>query len=587
MTKTKNTKRALLSSVLALVVCIAMLVGSTFAWFTDNATTSGNTIISGKLDVALEMEENGAWVNAEGKTLKWITEDQVSNVLWEPGCTYKLPKLRVVNKGNLALKYTVAITGLTGDVKLLEAIDFTGIPVEDEYVNLLPEEEKVFQIEGHMKEDAGNEYMDLELTGITITVNATQLNYENDSYGPDYDKLILSDALKLPATSAPVTLKTKDNAPVQVELPADVVDTLKDEGITEVSLVHTAMKQDTVNGQPAVTFDKVDLVDQNGNIIALEDINQDSFTVTLLTSNFNANDDVAVFHDGLFMASAQVSANGTISYSATHFCEVNVVSANGYTPVADGVWEDNGNYAILSADGLAWLEAQSDAAFSGKTVKLIADIDCTGKNIKPIRFWDPERPTTFDGQGFTVKNLTIDNSGAGNQALINGTVNIKNLNVDGAKINGYGYVAVIAGTVYGNIDNCTVKNAEVTGGYWQVGVIAAQYNSGSITNCTVEGCKVTGPSAVGLFAGIFNENSGTRKFENCKAINCEIVQNYGFGGDYDLMYGVITGCVNTNGATVHFNNCTIDNVILKGAASTTLYGVVSDSNTVYIDGVKQ
>ena len=189
MTNTKNTKRALLSSVLALVVCIAMLVGSTFAWFTDNATTSGNTIVSGKLDVALEMEENGAWVNAEGKTLKWITEDQVANVLWEPGCTYKLPKLRVVNNGNLALKYKVVISGLEGDTKLLDAIDFTGIPTENEYVELKNKGDNVeFQIEGHMKEEAGNEYMDLELSGISITVYATQLNYENDSYGPNYDE---------------------------------------------------------------------------------------------------------------------------------------------------------------------------------------------------------------------------------------------------------------------------------------------------------------------------------------------------------------------------------------------------------------
>lgn len=39
-----STKKALIASVLSLVLCVSMLVGSTFAWFTDTATTSVNTI---------------------------------------------------------------------------------------------------------------------------------------------------------------------------------------------------------------------------------------------------------------------------------------------------------------------------------------------------------------------------------------------------------------------------------------------------------------------------------------------------------------------------------------------------------------
>ena len=193
MTNTKSTKRAFLSSVLALVVCIAMLVGSTFAWFTDSASTSGNTIVSGNLDVALEKnigtETEPNWVSAEGETLKWVTTDSVENVLWEPGCTYQLPKLRIKNNGNLALKYKVIITGITGDAELLEVIKFTGLPQgQEEYVSLLPGNSNEFLIEGHMDEEAGNKYMNKTIDNISITVYATQLNYENDSYGPDYDK---------------------------------------------------------------------------------------------------------------------------------------------------------------------------------------------------------------------------------------------------------------------------------------------------------------------------------------------------------------------------------------------------------------
>lgn len=86
----KTTRRSLLSSVFALVLCVAMLVGATFSWFTDTATTGVNKIVSGKLDVALEMKNSeDKWVNAEGKTLDFVKAEGAENekILWEPGCT--------------------------------------------------------------------------------------------------------------------------------------------------------------------------------------------------------------------------------------------------------------------------------------------------------------------------------------------------------------------------------------------------------------------------------------------------------------------------------------------------------------------
>lgn len=187
MIKSKTTKRALLASALALFVCVSMLIGSTFAWFTDTASVSGNKIQSGKLDVTLEMkDENGNWVDAEGETLKWITEDDVENVLWEPGCTYKLPELKVENEGNLALKYEVLVTGIVGDAKLLEVITFEGIPTGK--AHLKPGEYNTFIIEGHMDETAGNDYQDLTIDNISIAINATQDTVEKDSYDDQYDK---------------------------------------------------------------------------------------------------------------------------------------------------------------------------------------------------------------------------------------------------------------------------------------------------------------------------------------------------------------------------------------------------------------
>ncbi len=191
MTSTTTTKRALLFSTLSLLVCVAMLIGTTFAWFTDTASTTVNSIQSGTLDVDLEMLDNGDWVTADGKTLNFKKAEGAEGepVLWEPGCTYELPKLRIVNKGNLALKYKLIITGITGDAQLLEAIDFT-------YGDLDPDAEGMLEanqtspeltITGHMREDAGNEFQGLSIDSIAVTVIATQAAEEFDSFGNNYD----------------------------------------------------------------------------------------------------------------------------------------------------------------------------------------------------------------------------------------------------------------------------------------------------------------------------------------------------------------------------------------------------------------
>ena len=192
MTNRKSTKRALLGSVMAMVLCLAMLVGATFAWFTDTASTGVNKIQAGKLDVALEMKDaSGNWVSAEGKTLDFVKAADAKGeaILWEPGCTYTLPELRVVNNGNLALKYMIKITGIKGDAKLNEAIEWTiGDVAMGAEQHLKAGESNTFTIKGHMKESAGNEYMDLTISGISITVYATQDTVESDSFTNQYDK---------------------------------------------------------------------------------------------------------------------------------------------------------------------------------------------------------------------------------------------------------------------------------------------------------------------------------------------------------------------------------------------------------------
>ena len=83
MNNKKSTKRTLLTSVLSLVLCMAMLIGTTFAWFTDSVTSGNNIIKSGNLDIELEYynEDTKEWKTVEGAS------DIFTSNLWEPGHT--------------------------------------------------------------------------------------------------------------------------------------------------------------------------------------------------------------------------------------------------------------------------------------------------------------------------------------------------------------------------------------------------------------------------------------------------------------------------------------------------------------------
>ena len=202
MTNSKSTKRALLSSAFAILICVAMLVGTTFAWFTDTASTGVNKIQAGNLDIELQMKDNdGKWVNAEGKILPFLVEGKIpadgTQILWEPGCTYYVPEVRVLNKGNLAVKfeYIPEALGVTGKLaEVLELVFKTPVDANGEEVNIEPEILKpgeaspAWSFGYHMLESAGNEYQNATATGICVTVVATQATYEKDSIDDQYDK---------------------------------------------------------------------------------------------------------------------------------------------------------------------------------------------------------------------------------------------------------------------------------------------------------------------------------------------------------------------------------------------------------------
>lgn len=215
MTNMKNTKRALLSSVVALFLCFTMLLGTTFAWFTDSVTSANNIIKSGTLVVemyyadgtkAVPADDSADWKNADGVAI--YTADQ----LWEPGYT-DAKHIKISNEGTLALKYQLAIVP-TGEVsELAEVIDVyyiedaTQIATRDDLANYAPigtldelinngikrgnlsaNTDYTATLVLKMQENAGNEYQDLSIgDDFTIQLLATQYTEESDSFDNQYD----------------------------------------------------------------------------------------------------------------------------------------------------------------------------------------------------------------------------------------------------------------------------------------------------------------------------------------------------------------------------------------------------------------
>lgn len=197
MNNTTTTKRALLSSVMAMLICITMLIGTTFAWFTDTKTASVNKIQAGNLKIAIVDEDD----NDLTKALSFKNVDGSDEILWEPGATFRTDEFYIMNKGNLNLTYKIEINNTEVSYnKLNEVIDFCLVDGDGNVFDLSSElplapqaKSGALQIQGTMSQDADNAYQGLILEGVAITVYAKQNTVEKDYKDNQYDKDALYD----------------------------------------------------------------------------------------------------------------------------------------------------------------------------------------------------------------------------------------------------------------------------------------------------------------------------------------------------------------------------------------------------------
>ena len=215
MTK-RSTKRTLMLSLMAMILCIAMLTGTTFAWFTDTVTSKNNKIMSGSLKMDLELlEEDGSWTSIKDTSKALFDYDK-----WEPGFT-DVKVLRVVNEGTLALKWKAKFVStniplsdladvidvyvnttvtdypadradLSGWTKVGTVRDFVDTIEDTTYGQLAAKgnagDVAYLGIALKMQETADNDYQELDLGAFDIKIVATQLAAEFDSIDNQYDK---------------------------------------------------------------------------------------------------------------------------------------------------------------------------------------------------------------------------------------------------------------------------------------------------------------------------------------------------------------------------------------------------------------
>lgn len=597
MSNKKATKRALLTSITALAMCVVMLVGTTLAWFTDTATANVNKIQAGKLDVALEMnigtKETPKWVTAEGQTLNFVKAAGGENqaILWEPGAEYKLPELRVVNNGNLNIKYKVEVTGIqmnrqpvAGVFDLNDVITWKadGLTLGTE-ATLNPTESKAFTISGKMDTAAGNDYQGLTINGVSITVYATQATGEYDSTRNDYDASAGYSVVVLPGTAnAAMSKDTTESkyeyeaadGTVKAEIPTNAVAANETPTVSIRPVADAATGKfvvDAGNGTEKVAYE-----------ISISNIAAGSAELAKVSFKLGAGlTNVALKHENLVMTSksseADLTAADTFYYDAAtgmvtiavdHFSVFSVTYA---APVAT---IGSTTYTSL-ADAFA-------AAKDGDTIMLLKNTNGNGIKVLPNTFANNGLTVDFNGYVYTVGGVLVGSATTGTNAF--------QLN-QGNKItfkNG-SIVGVAEGTkpaedtpdwkgapaiVLQNYCNLVLDNMIVTGGDETVYTMSNNCGDIVINNTTINAGKAQGykdgPYAFDVYGGFQSYGNVTVKVDGNSVIN----------GDIEVAHG--DRAKNNNANTLILEDCTVNGNILKSDGTLNFAGNVTLNGNVNV-----
>ena len=476
----KNLRSALFKSVISLILCFSMLLGTTYAWFTDTVTSGNNIIKAGNLDLQIfwtdDITDSDSWRDAEDASAGAIFDYD----RWEPGYTC-VRYIKIVNNGTLAFKYIMNILpdgemGILADVIDVYYMDNYNVDASGKISSiggmtkagtladvvtkkvssegkLLPKDatnsgETIVAIAMNMQESADNRYQGKSIgTTFSIEFLATQLAYEEDAFGPEYDKdsdytvfegdfVYSHDVRTTDNVVQEETSATSENGEVTSKVNPG---TKVKDGVTKLTVAVSTLEE-TSSNMEARENEVLIPVD-----VHVEGIAEDNTVpvIVALDKFFDpglnlGNYELAHVEDGVTNIMTSVSspaeldahneyyydpATGTVSVALCSFSEVVAVYSN------ESAWEGNFDYnwydasktelTIANADQLAAFGAivggmkkvtgrvdgkytYSDEviqdSFAGKTVKLLADINLGDKESEnnpdiifhPIGYWNNE-----------------------------------------------------------------------------------------------------------------------------------------------------------------------------------------------------
>ena len=392
MTQSKSTKRALMSSILAMLVCVAMLIGSTFAWFTDSVTSTGNIIKSGTLDV--EMKWADGTESLDSADWKDASKGAIFDYdLWEPGYT-EVRHVKISNVGSLALKYEVRIAA-TGEVsELADVIDVyyikNGAQITDRtqlndankigtlaqvLANPYAAKGNLFGKKGEtvdsdiatialkMQESAGNEYQDLSIgSEFAVVIVATQDTVENDSFDNQYDAgATFGETIEVgnDATS----LEEAMNTPfVPVEI--NVTENISNGGTLEVTgdVTMNLGKNMIHNSTSAITGADIDVKD-GGKLTINAEANSYGFDYTAGKLAASGNGSALTVNGGRYGDSGSGNSDVTAENGAAVTINSGRFSTSGY----------QGHAVMATSGGTMYINGGSYSSSGAQSVAIYAD----------------------------------------------------------------------------------------------------------------------------------------------------------------------------------------------------------------------
>ena len=593
MTKKKSAKRAFISSFMSFVMCFAMLAGTTFAWYTDSVTSSGNKIIAGTLDIELWMHNGTNYVNISDSSAPIFQSANMANptnaTLWEPGKT-QVAYLMIKNAGDLDLKYQVALNVRNVAKNLYEVMKYKIVPdatpesgvtnwtttspaavansvtIGDQVVSgtnvdsgnaagvkLEKGAVHYFALLIHMDEEAGNEYMAGEVD-FDLKVLATQVASESDSFDNTYDEHIPFPEISTGSATVEVNgaASSITAGGITVALPANTGNTAN---VYKLDVSDVDMEADDTTGEIEVEFDAT-LYLNNAKVVSTEEGHIYAMTLSIpagaeLTS---------VKHNGNALTAENTGADQTYTYnSATGKITIYSKSFSPFSVsyLAPILIATNGTDTVGFATISAFAESVNGGnTYAGYTVTLNRNADLSGVEWTPIGNSSNAFSGIFDGQGYTISNLDLVSASgyAGLFGNVTGTAadaphtsnGVWDSTSNTVILNSYSEDKYTA-----NVKNLIIDGFEVTntsGNY--VGTAVAYGKDAYFANITVKNSSVNGNGKTGGVIGATGENVVLDYLSTESSVTVSST-GHSVGG--------IIGGVNRGGSTPHLAviaNCT-------------------------------